>query len=202
MSAAPMKTKPQVETGRFLAGGLMTAVIAAVAGLVTRGVVNAILEKDTQLGRGDLAVPTSLGADTYELLTISQTLLISFGAGVAATLVLYLFIMAVPRPRSMFNTLAVLFLIATLVPILTFDDPPVNLAMQVGLATLNVVVGLTILGLLSGVARSTVRFVQVPEGQQPGQQPPPGYQQAPGQQPPPGYGGPGQPGAPGQYPQQ
>jgi hypothetical protein len=188
-------TKAQVELPRFLAGGLIAAVIAAIAGVVTRGVVNALLEQDTQLRGGDLLVPTSLGGDQYELLSVGQTVLVSVVLGIAATIVLYLFIVAVPRPLMMFNTLGVLFLIASLLPILTFDDPPVALSMQLGLAAVHVVVGLTILGLLGGVVRSTVRMVRVPDAhdphqpqgyppQQPSypqqQQPPAGYQQQQG----------------------
>lgn len=177
-------TKAQVELPRFFAGGLIAAVIAAVAGVVTRGVVNAVLSEDAELQGGDLQVPTSLGADQYQLLTVGQTVMVSVLVGLAATVVLYLFVVAVPRPLTMFNTLGVLFLVASMLPILTFADPPVRLSMQIGLALVHIVVGLTILGLLSGVARSTVRMVRVPD-EHDQQQPRPPQQGWPQQQPPP-----------------
>lgn len=186
-------TKAEVELPKFIAGGVIAAVIAAFAGLVTRGIINALLERDPSLTDGvrggDLLVPTSLGSSTYEVLGAGQTVVVSLVLGIAATVVLYLFVMVVPRPLTMFSTLGGLFLAASMLPILTFDDPPVRLALQVGLAVLHLVVGLTILGLLSGVARSTVRFVRVPDEhdrQQGYQQPRAGYQapQQPGQAPP------------------
>jgi hypothetical protein len=113
-------------------------------------------------------------------------------------------VMAVPRPVAMFRTLAGVILVASLLPILGMSRPEgwdlgsVAVQNQIALAILQIVVGITIISLLDGVARSTVRFVhQRPGGppaapqtgfpQQPQGYPPqqPSYPQQ--QQPPDGY---------------
>lgn len=184
------KPQPEVDLVKFFAGGVIAAVIAGLAGVVYRGVANALLDED-------LAIDPP-GEGGYELLSVGSTLVVSVGAGIAATIVLFLFIQAVPRPLTMFNTLGVVFLAASMLPILTLVDPPVSTLDQAVLAGLHLVVGFTILGLLSGVARSTVSVRRPPPGyppqnlppQQPSQQ---GYQQPgqgyPPQQPGGGYGG-------------
>jgi hypothetical protein len=177
------RTKPQVETGRFFAGGLIAAVIAAVAGVVTWGVANAVLDADLY---------TDPQGRAAQELTLASVLVVSLVAGLVGTVTLYLFVMAVPRPIAMFRTLGGVLIAASMLPILTmdtrgFDLGGVETQDQIALAILNLVVGCTIIGLLDGVARSTVRFwhqrVPPPGQPQPGQPGQPVYPQQP-QQPP------------------
>lgn len=163
------RTKPQVETGRFFAGGVIASVIAAVAGVVVWGLANVVLDVDLYS-----ELP---GADP-ERLTAVAVLVASLVAGLVGTITLYLFVMAVPRPVPMFRTLAGIVLVASLLPILQMSRPEgwdlgsVAVQDQIALAILQVVVGLTLIGLLDGVARSTVRFVRQ-------EVPPPGGQRQP-----------------------
>lgn len=163
------RTKPQVETGRFFAGGVIASVIGAVAGVVVWGLANAVLDVDL--------FSELPGADP-ERLTAPAVLVVSLVAGLVGTITLYLFVMAVPRPVAMFRTLAGVVLVASLLPILGMSRPEgwdlgsVAVQNQIALAILQVVVGLTLIGLLDGVARSTVRFVRQ-------EVPPPGGQRQP-----------------------
>jgi hypothetical protein len=188
------RTKPQVETGRFFAGGLIASVIGAVAGVVVWGIANALLDVDLYS-----ELP---GADP-ERLSAPSVLVVSVLAGLLGTVTLYLFVMAVPRPVAMFRTLAGVVLVASLLPILGMTRPEgwdlgsAAVQDQLALVVLQLVVGITIISLLDGVARSTVRFVhQHPQQgypQQPQQGYPPQQPSYPQQQPPAGYQPPQQP---------
>jgi hypothetical protein len=181
------RTKPQVETGRYLAGGLIASVIAAVAGVVVWGLANTVLDRD---------LFTDLPDRQPQDLALGAVVVVALLAGLVATVVLYLFVMAVPRPVAMFRALGALIIAASMLPILSMDTSGFDLGSvetqnQIALAVLHLVVGCTIIGLLDGVARSTVRFVhqQVPppgppqQPSYPQQQPPAGYQQQPPPQP-------------------
>jgi len=150
------RTKPQVETGRFFAGGLIASVIGAVAAVVVWGLANTLLDVD---------LFTDLPDRQPEELALGAVVIVVLLAGIVGTVVLYLFVMVVPRPVAMFRALGGLIIAASMLPILSmdtrgFDLGSVETQNQIALAVLHLVVGCTIIGLLDGVARATVRFWQ------------------------------------------
>jgi Family of unknown function (DUF6069) len=140
-----MNAAHQLDAGRLWAGGLATAVVAAliaVAGILfTRGV----LEIPVLAPKGD-GLWGNANTMTYALA--------AGGAALAATALLHLLALTTPRfPRFFTWIMGLLTMIAAVLP-LTLDA---TAASRVATATINLVLGLAITSILSGVARTAYR---------------------------------------------
>src|SRR3984957_10967983 len=139
-----------VNAGRLWAGGAATAVVAAlavVAGvLITRGV----------LGIPVLAPKT---ANNFGNSATAVYALLAAGAALLATALLHLLLLGTPRPFAFFAWITALAdMIAAAAPF----TQPAPLASKVFTAIINIVVGVAVISLLSGVGRSAARPVDVP----------------------------------------
>jgi hypothetical protein len=137
--------RPAVEAGTLWAGGLATAAVAgfgyAVGVVIARGVFDIPVLAPKSAGiAGD--------ASTW------QFALIAFAAGLAATALLHVLLVATPRPYSFFSW--IVGLATALVTALPFTQRA-PLSAQVATALINLVVAVLIGSLLRGVAGRAVR---------------------------------------------
>lgn len=140
----PLESQRAINVGRLWAGGLGTAV---VAGLV---VVVGIL-----LVRGVLDIPVLSPSDegTYGDANTTSYALGTIGIGVLATGLLHLLLLAMPRPMSFFNWIAVLGVaIAVLVPFTVNADTDAQLAT----AGINLAAGVCMIALLNTIAAAAM----------------------------------------------
>jgi len=141
----PARSRPGVDAGRLWAGGLATAVVAALIAVV--GVV---------IGRNifDITVlPTGPGSQRAVLWYAGGAAL----ASLAATALVHLLMLSTPRPMRFFGwVMALATTIAVLVPLMA----AAGLGTRLFLALLDLVLGLAIGTLVAGTARSAVRPVR------------------------------------------
>ncbi len=139
-----------VNAGRLWAGGAATAVVAAlavVAGvLITRGV----------LGIPVLAPKT---ANNFGNSATAVYALLAAGGALLATALLQVLLLGTPRPFAFFAWITALADVTVAAAPFT---QPAPLASKVFTAIINIVVGVAVISLLSGVGRSAVRPVDVP----------------------------------------
>ncbi|WP_426594822.1 DUF6069 family protein [Cellulomonas sp. McL0617] len=141
--APPRSTAPSVDNGRYWAGVAATAVVAALVGLV--GVV--ILD---QIIKINLLIKDLFGTDSEAAAYIVGGILCAVVAGA----LLQLLVMTTPRPRAFFGWIMFLALVvAALIP-LTWGGTTKQ-AVATGL--LNLIIGIAIWSLLSGVLARTLR---------------------------------------------
>jgi Family of unknown function (DUF6069) len=138
VSSAP----PQVDARRMWSGGVATAVVAALIALV-----------------GMLVAHGLFGVDLYpsESSRFSPTAIVCLAAAVAAlaaTGLLHLLLLTVPRPRAYFTWIVGLVTAALVVLPIVGQG---SLGERLAAATLNLVLGIAICSLVNGVARSAVR---------------------------------------------
>jgi len=140
-----------VNAGRLWAGGVATAVVAALAVLagvlITRGV----------LGIPVLAPKT---ANNFGNSATAVYALLAAGAALLATALLHMLLLGTPRPFAFFAWITALAdVIAAAAPF----TQPAPLASKIFTAIIiNIVVGVAVISLLSGVGRSAARPVDVP----------------------------------------
>ncbi len=159
-----MSTAPSVDAGRLWAGGVATAIVAALVAVV--GVL---------IARGLFDVPELASTKAGELAAGS----VATYAGLAAlaALLAHLLLLSTPRPLQFFGWIMFLLIVAAaLSPLLTDSSTSVKLAT----AAINLAIGVAIATLVSSMARSAVRSAARRAYPGPGQPPP--Y--------PPGAGGP------------
>lgn len=136
---------PSVAAGRLWAGGVGTAVVAALAALVgillVRGVLGIGLLSPSEAGAyGDASTTTyAFGA---------------FAVALLATGLLHLMLLLMPRPMSFFNWIMVL---ATLVGVLIPFTVVAELESQLATGAINLVVGICITSLLGSVGATATR---------------------------------------------
>jgi hypothetical protein len=132
-----------VDAGRFWAGVVSTALVAALAGIVAVVVVERILKVDL------------LTWDPFSL--EGHVAVYAVGGAICAVLagaLLFLLILAAPRPQAFFGWIvALVTLVAALLP-LTWEG---TLGQQVATGIVNLVIGIAIWSLLAGVVSWTVR---------------------------------------------
>ncbi|UZN04556.1 DUF6069 family protein [Cellulomonas sp. S1-8] len=148
-AAGPRRTETRltVETGRFWAGAAATALVASLVGVV--GVI--VLE---QILRIDLVFRDPFGAGSAMGAYVVAGVLVSL---VAAGL-LQLLVLTTPRPRAFFGwILGLATVMATLLP-LTWTD---ELSSAIASGVVNLLIGIAVWSLLSGVLGWTVRRVSV-----------------------------------------
>lgn len=140
----------RVNAGRLWAGGAATAVVAALA------VVAGIL-----LARGILGIPV-LAPKTASNFGNSATAVyagLAAGCALLATALLHVLLLGAPRPFTFFAWITAL---ANVVAAAAPFTQPAPLASKVFTAVINIVVGVAVISLLSGVGRSAIRPVVMP----------------------------------------
>jgi hypothetical protein len=129
-----------VDAKSFWSGGAAVAVIAAIAAVVTQLVLQLIFD-------------TTLVIMDGQELSYGLTFGVAFGASLLAIGMLHLFLAAVPRGRMLWQLLASLFLIASIIPIVQLDSDGENklLLLVIHIVTYLFVVP-TIVGMIPRVA--------------------------------------------------
>lgn len=141
---------PPVAAGTLWAGGLATAVVAAMAYAVGVVIVRVLFDIPVLAPERDGALGDST---TWQL---AGTV---FGVALLATALMHLLLMVTPRPYSFFGW--IMGLGTVLVTVLPFaQDAPES--SQVATAIINLVVGATITSLVRGVAARAVRGPATP----------------------------------------
>jgi len=139
------ETRLTVEAGRFWAGVAATALVAALVGVVGVIVLQQILRIDL-VYRDPLGVGSAMGAYVLGGVLVA----------VVAGALLQLLVLTTPRPRAFFGWIVGLAtLVATLLP-LTWTD---EMGSAVASGVVNLLIGIAVWSLLSGVLGWTVRRV-------------------------------------------
>jgi hypothetical protein len=140
------RRESEVSSRRLWAGGVATALVAAGIGVV--GVL---------LVRGVLGIPilSAKGRLVYQAMAVVP---ISVGlAALAATALLHLLLLTTPRPTAFFGAICAIVIAVVVLQVFlasgTMED-------QVATATLYIVIGVAVISLLSGVARTAVQPAQ------------------------------------------
>jgi hypothetical protein len=145
----PSSDRPSVDAGRLWAGGIATAIVACLVGLV------GVLIARWLLGIPLLA-PSHDGA--YGDVHTTGLLLGIAGASLVATLLVHLLLLSTPRPLAFFGWIVGL---ATVLAVVIPFSTSAPLDQKAATAVVFVVLGIAIWTLLSGVA---ARSVRVPGG--------------------------------------
>jgi hypothetical protein len=137
----------RVNAGRLWAGGVATAIVAGLAVVV--GVL---------IARGLLDIPVLAPGKDGSLgdSTTTQYAVLAAGSALLATALLHLLLVATPRPFSFFAWITGLAVVGTAIVPFTQNAA---LSSKVFTATMNVIVGIAVISLLSGVGRSATRPV-------------------------------------------
>jgi hypothetical protein len=135
--------QPQLlDAGRLWAGGIATALVAALTAAVGVLITSGILNIDV------LAPPGFTDSD------LADYVIAAAFAALLATALIHFLIVAVPRPFAYFNWIMGLAILAmTLLPFASSGDT----AAEVTTASINLVVGIAIASLTSGMAARVVR---------------------------------------------
>lgn len=137
--------RPEVNGGRLWAGGVVSAVVAALIGVVGLFVARGLLGVPVYLPQHDNTV---YNADSVYLG------LSGFVAGIVATAVLHALMLSTPRPKLFFQWILGLVIVLAVIWPFTVD---MELYSQIATAVISLVMGLAIGSLLSGIATSAVR---------------------------------------------
>src|ERR1700726_2579715 len=139
-----------VNAGRLWAGGVATAIVAALAVLagvlITRGVLGIpVLAPKAASDFGDSSTAVYAG--------------LAAGGALLATALLHVLLLGTPRPFAFFAWITAL---SDVVVAASPFTQPAPLASKVFTAIINIVVGVAVISLLSGVGRSAIRPADVP----------------------------------------
>ncbi|HLH59050.1 MAG TPA: DUF6069 family protein [Streptosporangiaceae bacterium] len=164
------RSRPVVDARQLWAGGVATAVVAALIALV--GVVIC-----RWLFNIPLLAPSKEGA--YGDAHTTDLVLVAAAAALIATGIAHLLLVSTPRPMTFFTWIVAL---ATLVMVLYPFSTTAPWSQKAATALVDLVIGIAIGSLINGVAARAVRIRRVVP-------PPPGYRDPPpGYRDPPGYG--------------
>jgi hypothetical protein len=135
----------RVNAGRLWAGGAATAAVAGMA--VIAGVL---------VARGVLGIPVLApgAAGSWGDSTTAVYAGLAGGCALLATALLHVLLLGTPRPLSFFAWITALATVAVAAAPFT---QPAPLASKVFTAIINIIVGVAVISLLSGVGRSAVR---------------------------------------------
>lgn len=137
--------KPQVDAARLWAGGVATAVVAALIGLVGVLIVRAVF---------NVAFSGSRDAGVFGDSGTTLLCVLSAIAALAATGLAHLLLLSTPRPLAYLGWICGLATVAAAVlPFLSGNPLPISLAQSL----IRIVIGLAIGSLVSGAAASAVR---------------------------------------------
>ena len=143
----------KVNAGRLWAVGATTAVVAGLAAVL-------VWLFATQVFDETLYVSTPSDSGLVEL-SVGQTFIVAFLAGIVATGLMHLMLAFVPRGSMFFGLLATLVLFAMFIPVLTLPDA--TTANMIWLSIMHVVVYLVIVPTLTGsVPRVAMRLQPIP----------------------------------------
>jgi hypothetical protein len=145
-------SRPVVDARTLWAGGVATAIVAALVALV--GVVVC-----RWLFNIPLLAPKSQG--TYGDAHTTTVVLVSAAAALLATGLLHLLLAATPRPLAFFNW--IVGLITLLLALFPFSTSA-PLSQQIATAVVDLVIGVAIGSLLNGVGARSLRRRQPPPG--------------------------------------
>ena len=141
----PPPDRPSVDAGRLWAGGIATAIVACLIGLV--GVLVA-----RWLFAIPLLAPTSDGA--YGDVHTTGLMLGIAAAALVATLLMHLLLLSTPRPLAFFGwIIGLATVLAVVIPLSTSAPLDAKIATAVVVAVLGIAIG----SLLSGVGARSVR---------------------------------------------
>jgi Family of unknown function (DUF6069) len=147
--AYPPSPRPQrlrLDAGRYWAGAVATALVAALAATVGVVVFRGVFDIDL------VDPPDLLGTDT----DLGRYVGWAVVAALAAAALLHLLILTTPRPRAFFAWIMVLATIAAATVPFTVSAPTRS---RVCSAVIVAVIGLVILSLLSATASRTIRLI-------------------------------------------
>ncbi len=136
----------RVDAGKLWAGGLATALVAAGVGVAGVLAIRGLLKIDILSGDGDLV--------DEAMLTVPIS---AAAAALLATGLLHLLVVSTPRPKLFFNSIGAVVIVVMV--LLVFLANAGTLADKIATSLLYGVIGLVILGLLSGVARTAIKTV-------------------------------------------
>ncbi|MEQ4206210.1 DUF6069 family protein [Actinopolymorpha sp. B17G11] len=140
--------RPEVDAARLWAGGLATALVAALVVVVGVFVVRAFLNVPI------LAPRTASDFGDSSTFTYAMT---AAAAALLATGLLHALLLATPRPTVFFSWIVALATVAAAVaPFLR----PASLESRLVTGVINLIVGVAIMSLLASVGRSAVRTPQ------------------------------------------
>jgi hypothetical protein len=141
----PPSDRPSVDAGRLWAGGIATAIVACLIGLV--GVLVA-----RWLFAIPLLAPTSDGA--YGDVHTTGLMLGIAAAALVATLLMHLLLLSTPRPLAFFGwIIGLATVLAVVIPLSTSAPLDAKIATAVVVAVLGIAIG----SLLSGVGARSLR---------------------------------------------
>ncbi len=140
----PYDPKLTLEGGRYVAGALATALVAALIGLVGVVVIEGIFDQDM------VPPPDIFGTDSHAAAFAIDGAIFA----ILAAAVLALLVVSTPRPKRFFGWLMVLA--TALITVLPFAWTS-HLDRAVLSAVVNLVIGLATWSLLAGVATRTIR---------------------------------------------
>jgi Family of unknown function (DUF6069) len=149
----PRPTRPQVDAGKLWPGGIATAVVAGLVALV------GVLVCRWLFGIPLLA-PKSEGA--YGDVHTTDLVLVAAAAALVATGLVHLLLLSTPRPLTFFGWIIGL---ATVLAVLLPFSTAAPLTAKIATAVVDLVLGVAIGSLISGVA---ARSVRIPPGTDPG----------------------------------
>lgn len=133
---------PVINAGRLWSGGVATAIVAALIGLVGLLIVRALLQIPYLAPTKDGA----LGDSGTVILCVSAAV-----AALAATGLAHLLLLSTPRPMAYFGWIAgLLTAVAVVLPLLNAEDITVRVATGI----IHLVIGLAIISLVTGAALS------------------------------------------------
>lgn len=137
--------RPEVNGGRLWAGGVVSAVVAALIGVV-----------GLFIARGLLGIPVYLPQHDHTVLNADSVYLglSGFIAGLVATAVLHALMLSTPRPKLFFQWILGLVVVLAVIWPFTVE---MELYSQIATAVISLVMGLAIGSLLSGISTSAVR---------------------------------------------
>ncbi|MBA2308890.1 MAG: hypothetical protein H0W01_06260 [Pseudonocardiales bacterium] len=150
----------KVDAGKLWAGGLATALVAAGVGVAGVLAIRGLLKIAILSGRGQLV--------NEAILTVP---IAAAAAALIATGLLNLLMISTPRPSLFFNSLAGVVLVVMV--LLVFLANAGDLADKIATAALYLLIGLVIMGLLTGVARTAIKVVPPAQYMPPGRGPGP-----------------------------
>ncbi|HZC53611.1 MAG TPA: DUF6069 family protein [Mycobacterium sp.] len=148
--SAGATVRPQVDSGKLWAGGLTTALVAALIAVV--GIV---------IARGIFHVPVLAPkkAGTWGDADTITYALAAFGIALVATALIQLLLLFVPTPYTFFGWIMAL---ATLVAVLAPFVSNAEISSKVCTALINAAIGICIWSLTAGTARRSMRRATQP----------------------------------------
>ena len=136
---------PKVDAGRLWAGGLATALVAALIALV--GILIA-----RWLAKVPILAPSSEGS--WGNAHTGDYVLAAAGAAIVATALMHLLLLATPEPTVFFGWIIAL---ATLAAVVFPFSTSASTSQKIATAVINLILGIAIGSLTNGVARRAVR---------------------------------------------